>query len=147
MARLQISLRGILILTAGVAALLAIAIELNRRIENLVLNPYRLQSTGDLLVAYLEDVGDWPEDWKALHQYVESHPSHPSGVKTFKELQDNITVDFSFNPDLVDYESLWSDDNPQLKVVFSNDGGINGATRDPNSTIFLYLQHSQHIKK
>lgn len=108
MARLQISLRGVLVLMTVVAVLLAIGIEIDRRIENFVVNPYRLQYTGNLLLEYLENVDEWPRDWDALRQYVESHRSdrsHLYAEGTFQKLRDNITIDFAFNRDSVDLHS------------------------------------------
>jgi hypothetical protein len=147
MARLRVSLRSILLLTAIVAVLLAGILELNRRLENYVLNPYRLQSTGDLLVDYLENVGDWPNNWNTLRQYAESHSSALQGIRTFRELEANMMVDFTFKPDLVDTNSEWSDENPQIKVVVASDGRTYGAVRSPNETIYRYLQSTGHNGK
>ena len=73
MAKLQISIRALLLFVAGVAILMAAAIEVNGRIEDLAANGYRVQAAGDLLVEYLDDCGTWPKNWDDLHHYVDSH--------------------------------------------------------------------------
>lgn len=140
MAKLQISIRSLLLIVAAVAILIAAAKELNRRIEDLVANGYRVQEAGDLLVDYLDDCGTWPEDWNDLHRYVEAHKSTFRYVPNINDLRTHVRIDFEFNPNAIDLQSAWSDEKPPFVVVSSKYGRTAGATRNPNQFICEYLR-------
>ncbi|MFO1064561.1 MAG: hypothetical protein U0892_11915 [Pirellulales bacterium] len=71
MARLQISIRRALLITAVIAALLAMAVELHGRIENFGLNPYRVQYAADILIEHMQRNGQWPRSWNDLEETVD----------------------------------------------------------------------------
>lgn len=144
--RLRISIRAILIVTLVIALILGVLIELNRRLENYVLNPYRLQSTGDILIEYMEEHNRWPSDWDELQRFVESNGNNLFGVRTFRELRENISVEFDFDPATINLSVENEVDEPQLRVVVATDGGYHGSTHDPNTTIFRYLVRKQDRK-
>lgn len=140
MAKPQFSIRTLLIAVAVIAVLLAVAIEINGRIEDLVANGYRVQEAGDLLVNYLDDCGKWPENWDDLYRYVDANKSTFRYVPNIKDLQNNVRIQFQFDPDKIDLQSGWSDEKPPFIVVISRYGRTVGATRNPNSFIYEYLQ-------
>ncbi len=141
--RLRFSIRVILAFTLAIALLLGAGIELNRRMNNYVLNPYRLQSMGDILIAYLEKHERWPANWDEVQRFVESNGNNLYGVRTFRELKENIVVDFSFDPAAIDVRNGQTEEGTHLRVVIATDGRIHGATHDPNTTILRYLAQKQ----
>ena len=140
MVRFQISLRTSLLIITAVAILLAVALELNRRIEDLAANGYRVQAAGDLLVDYLEDVGTWPKDWDDIHQYVEDHKSMLRSIPNVNDLRAHVRIDFEFDPNDLNLRSKWSRDKQHFVVVSSRYGRTAGATRNPNEYIHEYLR-------
>lgn len=140
MVRLQISLRTSLLIVAAVAILLAIALELNRRIEELAANGYRVQAAGDLLVDYLEDVGTWPKDWDDLHRYVDEHKSSLRRFPNINDLQAHVKIDFEFDPNDPKWRTKWSNAKQPFVVVSSRYGRTAGATHSPNEYIYDYLR-------
>jgi hypothetical protein len=140
MVRFQISLRTSLLIITAVAILLAVALELNRRIEDLAANGYRVQAAGDLLVDYLEDVGTWPKDWDVLHQYVEDHKSTLRSIPNISDLRAHVRIDFEFDPSDLNLRSKWSKDKQPFVVVSSRYGRTAGATHNPNEYIHDYLR-------
>jgi hypothetical protein len=140
MAKFQISIRTLLIIVASVAMLMAAAIELKGRIEDIAENGYRVQAAGDLLVDYLDDCGKWPENWDDLHRYVESHKSTLQYAPNVNDLQSRVRINFDFDPDSIDLEVGWSDEKPPFIVVTSRYGRTAGATRNPNEFIYEYLR-------
>ena len=140
MARFQISIRGTLLIFAAIAALLATAIELNRRAKNFVLNPYRVQYSADLLIEHMDKTGKWPRSWDELSQLVESKESDLRGIRWFHDVRRNVKIDFMFDPNSVKPQLESLEDEPPLRVVVAHDGTLHGATGDPNTMIFRYLQ-------
>lgn len=140
MAKPQFSIRTLLIAVAVVAVLLAVAIEINGRIEDLAANGYRVQAVGDLLVDYLDECGTWPENWDDLHRYVEANKSTFRYVPNIEDLRTHVRIKFQFDPDGIDLQSEWSDEKPPFVVVLSRYGRTYGATRNPNEFIYEYLQ-------
>ena len=140
MAKLQISIRTLLILVAVVAVLMTAAMEINGRIEDLAANGYRVQAAGDLLIDYLDECGTWPENWDDLSRYVEANKSTFRYVPDIKDLQTHVRIKFQFDPDEIDLQSEWSDEKPPFVVVISRYGRTAGATRSPNEFIYQYLQ-------
>lgn len=140
MAKPQFSIRTLLIAVTVVAALLAAAIEINGRIEDLAANGYRVQAVGDLLVDYLDECGTWPENWGDLDRYVEANKSTFRYVPNIEDLRTHVRIKFQFDPDEVDLQSGWSDEKPQFVVVISRYGRTAGATRNPNEFIYAYLK-------
>ncbi len=112
--------------------------EITRRLNNYILNPYRVESTGDLLVAFMEKHDRWPADWGELQRFVESGGHTVYGVRTFQELRNNVMIDFSFDP-----KSASLADAQRLHVIAANDGTVHGATHDPNAMIFDYLNRKR----
>ena len=140
MARFQISIRGALLLMAAIATLLATAIELNRRLNNFVLSPYRVQSAAELLIEYMDETDRWPRNWDEISQLVESKGTNLRGIEWFHDVRRNVTIDFSFDPHSVTPEYGRLKDEPPLRVIVAHDGTIHGATGDPNTMILQYLQ-------
>ncbi len=140
MVRFQISLRTSLLIVAAVAIMLAVALELNRRIEELAANGYRVQAAGDLLVDYLEDVGTWPKDWEELQQYVEEHKSSLRRFPNINDLQAHVRIAFEFDPNDPNWRSKWSNAKQPFVVVSSRYGRTAGATHNPNEYIYDYLR-------
>ena len=139
MVKLQLTLRTMLIIVAAVAILLAAVRELNRRIEDLAGNGYRVQEVGFLLVDYLDDCGKWPGNWDDLHRYVESHRSTLQHVPNIGVLQSHVRIKFDFDPNGIALPFEWSDEKPPFIVVSSKYGRTTGATCNPNEFIFHYL--------
>jgi hypothetical protein len=135
-----------LTLIAAIAVILGIAIHLDRYARNWVLNPYRLQYTGDLLVDYMDRYDDWPKDWDQLLQFARSNQDSLQEVRAYRDLQYNIKVDFSFKPFSKELSMEDIEGDSQLRLVVAYDGTFHGATRDPNTTILRYLQE-RHQKK
>lgn len=140
MARFQISIRSTLLIIAAIATLLATAIELNRRANNLIRNPYRVQYSADLLIEHMDKTGKWPRSWDELSLFVESKGTDLRGIRSFHDVRTNVTIDFSFDPNLIKPRLESLEDEPPLKVVVAHDGTLHGATQDPNKMIFRYLQ-------
>jgi hypothetical protein len=136
-----------LLLTFAIALLLGVAIELNRRLNNHFLNPYRVQSTGDILIEYMDEYNHWPTDWNELHRFVESNGNNLYGVRTFRELQDNVTIDFAFDPESAEIPIYGSENDRSLRVVVATDGTYHGATHDPNVTIYRYVERKRRHDK
>lgn len=141
MGRLKFSLRNLLLFTLSIALSLVVLREVNRRLNNLVLNPYRLESTADLLVAFMDEHARWPADWNELEVFAESGGHRVHGVRTFQELRENVTIDFSFEPKSIDLELPRN-----FRVIVANDGTLHGATHDPNTTIYQYLDRKRQPK-
>ena len=139
-AKLQLSLRRLLLAVAAVAVLIAAVFELDARIEDLSANGYRVQAAGDLLVDYMKDSGKWPEGWNDLTRFVEHHKSELQYRPNIQDLRSHVRIDFDFDPTTVDLRSEWSDNNPQLIVVSSTYGRTSGATRNPNHFVYAYLR-------
>lgn len=140
MAHFQITIRSTLIIITVIAALLATAIELNRRAGNFVLNPYRVQYAAELLIEHMDKTGQWPRSWDELGQLMESKGTDLRGIRWFHDVRRNVTIDFSFDPNLVKLQLESHEDEPPLRVVVAHDGTLHGATSDPNTMIFRYLQ-------
>jgi hypothetical protein len=140
MAKLQISIRGMLLIVVAIAILSAAAIELNGRIEDLAANGYRVQAAGYLLVDYLDDYGEWPKDWDDLYRYVETNKSTLKYAPDVKDLQSRVRIIFDFDPYSIDLKEEWSHENPPFIVVISTYGRTAGATRNPNEFIYYYLR-------
>ena len=140
MAKFQISIRTLLFIVVAVAMLMAAAIELTGRIEDLVANGYRIQAAGDLLVDYLDDCEKWPENWDDLLRYVEAHKSTFQYAPNIKDLQSHVRINFDFDPNSIDLKEGWSDEKPPFIVVTSRYGRTAGATRNPNEFIYDYLR-------
>ena len=140
MAKLQISIRTLLFVVAAIAVLMAALVEINGRIEDIVANGYRVQAVGDLLVDYLDDCGKWPDNWDDLNRYVETNKSTFHNVPNINDLQTHVRIKFDFDPDGVDWQSEWIDEQPAFVVVFSRYGRTAGATRNPNHFLYDYLR-------
>lgn len=140
MAKLQFSIRGMLFSSAVIALILAAAIELNGRIEDLATNGYRVQEAGYLLVNYLDDSGKWPEKWEDLHRYVEANRSTLRFTPDVNDLQSYVRINFDFDPDQIDLKEGSLDEKPPFIVVESIYGRTIGATCNPNEFIYAYLR-------
>ncbi len=117
--------------------------QLNRRLKNYVLNPYRVESTGDMLIAFMEKHDRWPADWKELELFIASEGLKPYGGETVGELQEHVTIDFTFDPKSVIQAPDSASSGQGLKLVVAKDGTTQGATHDPNATIYEYLKRQR----
>lgn len=140
MAKIQFSIRSLLLIVTAAGILVAVVVELNGRLDDLYANGYRVQAAGDLLVKYLDDCGKWPKNWDDLRQYVEDHKSTLRYVPDMIDLQNHVRIKFDFDLDRVDLQSRWSDSKPPFVVVSSTYGRTSGATRNPNEFIYAYLR-------
>ncbi|MEM7478751.1 MAG: hypothetical protein AAF483_27525 [Planctomycetota bacterium] len=132
-------MRSILLLTLVVALILGFIRELNRRLNDVIMNPYRLQAAGDLLIDYMESRNCWPTNWADLKQFTETPGHGLQGVREFHEIEQNVRVDFSFDPMSFSTAPNSLDEDSHLTVVVANNGTTHGATRDPNTAIRDYL--------
>ena len=146
-ARFQISIRGSLLILTAISIVLAVAMELNRRVENLVLNPYRVQSAADYLIQYMDETGHWPRGWDDLSQMVESKPSDLRQIKWLRDVRRNVKIDFAFDPNSMQITGETVGDDPSLRVIVAHDGTRHGATGDPDMMIYRYLQQRSRKEK
>ncbi|XZE36229.1 hypothetical protein SH501x_001787 [Pirellulaceae bacterium SH501] len=140
MSKFQISIRGMLFAFVVIALVLAAAIELNGRLEDLATNGYRVQTTGYLLVDYVDDFGKWPESWEDLQRHIEANRSTLKFAPDVTDLQSYVRIDFDFDPDRIDLKRGWFDEKPPFVVVESVYGRTAGATCNPNEFIYAYLR-------
>jgi hypothetical protein len=142
--RFQLSIRSTLIFFAAIAALLAMGIELNRRVDDFVLNPYRVQYAAELLIEHMDKTGEWPCSWADLTLIVESKRAEEREIQWYYDVRRNVQVDFLFDPHSVKLEDLQKE--PPVQFVVAHDGTLHGATGDPNAMIARYLQQRREKK-
>ena len=131
---LKFSLRTLLIGCAVVATVLAI----DRRIDHHIRNTYRLSIAAYVLGCYLDGTDKWPDSWDSIRQYVNSNPSQFTSLGSIDDLENNITIDFAFDSNSIDWDAYHADAK-SLHVVFTKNGQTNGATGSPNDVVLQYF--------
>ena len=139
MAKLQLSLRTLLLTVAAIAVLIAGILEIDGRIEDLAANGYRVQAAGDLLVHYMKNRGQWPKTWDDLRRFVDDHKSDMEYPPNISDLKSHVRINFNFDPATVNSQSESLDNRSQFVVVSSTYGRTAGATHNPNQYIYDYL--------
>jgi len=147
---MKFSLRFLLLLIAVASLLCASAVGLLRlknRIEESVLNSYRLTSTGHLFLEYKDINGRWPENWENIEAFVASNGSQVGDAEYIGEIREHVTIDFSIDLYSIDTSRPWSDSEPPLRLVWAKTGQTYGATSSPNEVIYEKLQDDAQKKR
>lgn len=126
-------LRTLFVLCAVIAIVLAI----DRWMDLYIRNTYRLSVTAYVLRNYLEDTDKWPDSWESIRQYVKTNPSKFKSPPSIDDLENNITIDFAFDPSSIDWDAF-EDQGKSLRVVFTTNGQSTGATGSPNKVVLEY---------
>ena len=130
---MKFSLRTLFVLCAVIAIVLAI----DRWTDLYIRNTYRLSVTAYVLRYYLEGTDKWPDNWESIRQYVNAHPSQFKSPPSIDDLENNITIDFTFDPSSIDWEAFEAQ-GKSLRVVFTTNGQTAGATGSPNKVVLEY---------
>ncbi len=130
---MKFSLRTLFVLCAFIAIVLAI----DRWKDLYIRNTYRLSVTAYVLRYYLEGTDKWPDSWESIRQYVNANPSKFKSPPSIDDLENNITIDFAFDPSSIDWDAFEAQ-GKSLRVVFTTNGQTVGATGSPNDVVLQY---------
>lgn len=140
---MKFSLRTLFVLCAVIAIVLAIDSGIDRHIRN----TYRLSITAYVLRCYLEGTDNWPDSWDSIRQYVNANPAKFTSLRSIDDLENYITIDFTFDPSSIDWD-VFEAQGKSLRVVFTTNGQTVGATGSPNEVVLEYYlgKHRNSIK-
>ena len=141
---MKFSLRTLFVLCAVIAIVLAI----DRGIDRHIRNTYRLSITAYVLRYYLEGTDKWPDSWESIREYVNANPSKFTSLRSIDDLENNITIDFAFDPSSIDWDA-YEAPGKSLRVVFTTNGQTAGATGSPNDVVLEYYlgKHRNSINR
>ena len=140
---MKLSLRTLFVLCAVIAIVLAI----DRWTDLYIRNTYRLSTTAYVLRCYLDGNDKWPDSWDTIRQYVDANPSEFTSLGSMDDLENNIVIDFAFDPSSIDWDA-YEAQGKSLRVVFTTNGQTTGATGSPNDVVLEYYlgKHRYSIK-
>lgn len=140
---MRTSIRSVLLLISGFAiifASIAGVLRFKQRLEDSIINSYRLTCVGQLMLEYKDATGKWPHDWDDLESHAKLVGFEFYTNPNFEELRDNIRIDFSIDLETINTNVPWSELAPQIEVVKAKTGQTYGATLQPNEAIYRQLQ-------
>jgi hypothetical protein len=137
----QFSMRWLLGLFVVIALLLTVGL-FTKGVMQIPVDAYKQWAAGDLVVAYMEaNSGAWPQSWDDLRATCASLGGRLPGGQTIESLEEDVNIDFRFDPTLASAAITEGASKPSFRVIWLKNGSdAHYAGQEPNQRVFDFLK-------